>query len=287
MLLTTNDPQRAVIEVFESCSELIQHVQPLYKGEVKGRARRHMAHDWWGSDKRMTAENMHEAITFENPDTMATITKMSEAIKELDLPKPKSRLRRPRWCDMAGTVDVDRAMSGDPYNRRRSVRQRVTGPTNVTIFANCQGNGGVTAQQMFWRGAACIAAIDILEDLGYGCEAWCWSFSHKCYNPPQFHTRHFSAFKLKESGQPVNVPAMANGLSAWIFRCGIHGSRIMRGNHTSGLGQSLGTQWSEDFRQYVNCTPNELEVFIPRVTTMKEAIQATGRVLMEVIESQE
>jgi hypothetical protein len=100
-------------------------------------------------------------------------------------------------------VDIGRIATGEPeccgswHDQGEGASQKV-----VKIVANVAVSCGVSAETIFARGAATLAAVDLLESLGFRCEVWA---SKGCSGRVQseFHTL------VKEASQPVELDRLA------------------------------------------------------------------------------
>lgn len=111
--------------------------------------------------------------------------------------------------DVAGEfVDVGRFLSGEPecfgieFNDGGSIARPV-----VKIVANLAASGSVSPQSLFIRGAAIVAAIDILEALGRRVEAWVAKGSTKSRRGGE-HV-HETHVLVKRADQPLDVDRLA------------------------------------------------------------------------------
>jgi len=71
------------------------------------------------------------------------------------IPPAKTVRRRLRWADDGDEVSKDRLNGGQVDSCWRTTRRELSqGPEVVTIETNWGGNANVTAEQLFWQGAA-------------------------------------------------------------------------------------------------------------------------------------
>jgi hypothetical protein len=111
--------------------------------------------------------------------------------------------------DVAGEfVDVGRFLSGEPecfgieFNDGGSIARPV-----VKIVANLAASGSVTPKSLFIRGAAIVAAIDILEALGRRVEAW---VAHGSARGRGVNAgAHETHVLVKRADQPLDVDRLA------------------------------------------------------------------------------
>lgn len=111
--------------------------------------------------------------------------------------------------DVAGEfVDVGRFLSGEPecfgieFNDGGSINRPV-----VKIVANLAASGSVSPKSLFIRGAAIVAAIDILEALGRRVEAWVAHGSARSRGGDA--GAHETHVLVKRADQPLDVDRLA------------------------------------------------------------------------------
>ena len=100
-------------------------------------------------------------------------------------------------------VDIGRIATGEPeccgswHDQGEGASQKI-----VKIVANVAVSCGVSAETIFARGAATLAAVDLLESLGFRCELWASKGCSGNKNS-EFHTL------VKEASQPVELDRLA------------------------------------------------------------------------------
>ncbi len=294
--VTTDSLHEAVQEVAKHCK-----VTKGYRGntgEWEGRA--------FGS-----WDEISKAFLEPWKDGLEKVNNMLDAIRNSGIEPPESVRRRNKWNEMSGEINIDRILMGEPEYMRQGVRRNSSAPRNVAILCNVGNLGGYTADQIFWRGAAAIAAIDLLEEAGYQCEVWCWNHALNCfgysssYSPysrkkkygsrgayseeskeklnemhPQGGDSFFFCAKLKECGDPVDLDRLTNGLSAWFFRTVIFGMRdvVKDGAFGSGGSQHVIGKWLPK----MDVSEGMTKVNVPSVFTEKEAVEAAKQILEDV-----
>ncbi len=221
------------------------------------------------------------------------VDKMMEEILASDLEPPKSVRRKNRWDETDGEIDVDRVMVGEPEYMRRAFRSPQNGPRNVAIMCNTGNTGGFTADQIFWRGAAAIAAVDMLEEAGYQCEVWVWNHAMGCFGGSSYGgnrkgsytsstggSSFFFSAKLKDCGDPLDRDRLTNALSAWFFRTVIFGMRDVVQSRRFGSGSSypiLG-KWAD----HIDVTEGITKIEMGAPTNREAAIAAAKKVIEDV-----
>lgn len=103
------------------------------------------------------------------PEAIRKIDKLSDKIA-VDL-VAKTRKRKKKRGDFGEEYDLHRAYSGS-YETAwdRLEKRQVTGPSNLTIVSDLTISAWTKHEELFWRGAASVALVDILENAGYQVE---------------------------------------------------------------------------------------------------------------------
>lgn len=230
-------------------------------------------------------ENIYKALATPDEEQVKRVNDLIEEIKQAVKP-PTSRNRKNRWSDNQGEVEVDRVMRGDLEYMRDIRREKSHGPTGVVLLCNLDGGA------VFWRGAAAIAAADILEKEGYGCEIWVWCTGRSVFTNSyetgdngeriKMH-RQFTTYPVKEMGQAVDVGAMVNVLSDWFLYVALFGSfagcEIGDPNRVSigGMHYHLG-EWIK----YMDITTGLKQFHVPLIYGREKAIAAVKKVVEQV-----
>ena len=112
--------------------------------------------------------------------------------------------------DVAGEfVDVGRFLSGEPecFGSESQDYGNTVRPV-VKIVANLAASGSVSTKSLYVRGAAIVAAIDILESLGRRVEVWIAHGSTKSRRGGQSNV-HETHVLVKKADQPLDVDRLA------------------------------------------------------------------------------
>jgi hypothetical protein len=155
-------------------------------------------------------------------EALARVQYVQDAIRASGMPEPKSVKRKPYINETAGEVDIDRAMKGDPEYFRSFRRQSTKSPTSIALVTNLDSPASVNPSGLFFRSTACIAATDILEELGFSVEIWVWCRGDNVFKKPNH--RQFTAIRLKKQGEQCDKAALVETLSAWYTEYAIVGS---------------------------------------------------------------
>ena len=161
--------------------------------------------------------------TFNTPYTVGVdrINAMVRAMEGCEMAKPESTFRKRTWNDNDGDADAARIMEGnsefyEKFERSRKARNKAP----LTILINVGGSYNLDEQELFWKCAVMIAAMDIYEAAGYQCEAWAWFRTRDSYYGTDGNkTRNFfTAYRLKDFGDPVDVGTLSKACAGWFFR---------------------------------------------------------------------
>lgn len=170
------------------------------------------------------------------PEGMNTVQDMMRQINEQDLPEPRDVRRRQHWNEEHGELNVDRYMAGDDMIFRRGMRKSTSAPKVVSLLCCLGGNCNVSAESMFWRGAAAAAAVQKLEEAGYSCEVIAYMRSVGCYSGNYDQTEAFQILPIKQAGEELDLASLVNCMSGWFFRSICFGGLYTLGRPRRGLG---------------------------------------------------
>lgn len=210
------------------------------------------------------------------------ITRMTDEIRA-DLPMPKSVRRRGRWDDNDGEVCVDRVLRGEPDFYRTTRRADSAGPRNVALLLHVGGAALYSPEQMLWRGAAAISALDLLEEAGYSAEVWVWNVARGTFRGACPDS--FIACKVKECGEPVELTTMANVVSAWYYRLVCLRAKMTVAPYNSGMGMT--STYLSGWGKYMDVTEGIQRVQVDVAFTKSGALEAARKVLEQVTSHQQ
>lgn len=147
-------------------------------------------------------------------DGLAVVERMLADLDGADLPKPVSRRRKLRFTEDAGDeLDYDRLRDGRDF-WRSAPRATSRGPSTITIVADIRARCSIDHRDILWRGAAAVALTYLLEQAGYSVELWAAQAEQAAFSNGDM----FLAVCLKQAGDPVDLGALAAGVSAWFYR---------------------------------------------------------------------
>jgi hypothetical protein len=187
---------------------------------------RYFRDDWADVEKAIGTPWLHG---------LRVIQDMRKELAKLKLPQPLSVRRVPSFSsDRGDEIDYDRLRSGQDFWRTCS-REDARGPKLVTVLTDVTTSAYVDSEEILWRGAAALAMTDVLERQGYRVELW--GFHHVSDDGYTDGSGLFGAVKFKDAGKPLNVTALACGVSGWFYRSVFFQSYYLAKNTpTSGLG---------------------------------------------------
>jgi len=134
-----------------------------------------------------------------------------------------TRRRKIQRGDHGDHLDQERVWMGDLENAwTRPVKMnRLTSTSkNVTLVFDVSASGGVSDEDSLWRAGLCMALTDSIARSGRTYEVWIidstfsafQKHAHKCPN------RLWSAFRVKASGDPVNMDRLCGMLGVGFMR---------------------------------------------------------------------
>jgi hypothetical protein len=224
--------------------------------------------------------DVQEAIATPWQHGIEVIREMMKQLRKVKLPVPQSIRRKPVYTlDGGDEIDYDRLRSGQDY--WRSCRREVSrGPAQMTIFTDITTSAYVSSDEILWRGAAALALTEVLEKQGYRCELWAFQHCHeRAYVD---NAGIFGAVRLKELGKPLNLTALACGISGWFYRSVFFQSYYLAENNCptlslGGVAKGL-AKW-----QRLLITPEESPIIITGVWSFEAAVEQASQWLEKVI----
>lgn len=156
---------------FESASEYIalkpSEVNREFWDNYTGNRYKYLSTDWLGINGGYAA-----LICAINGGWSDGLRKVEENLRDVTAPPMAGLRRRVVRGDFGDEVDIHRINSGDTERAWTSRRRRMSahGHAQKTLLIKLNASHSVTAEQMFWRGAAAIKLCDAITDAGYGVE---------------------------------------------------------------------------------------------------------------------
>lgn len=189
---------------------------------------------WFGRTDLKDWKSVREAIETPWKEGMETIKTLQDQMAGIAFAPPKSIKRRGMWGESDGDFDFERFANG-LESFRTTARRDMTGQQFVTLLVQVVANCGTSAESMMWRGAAAIAATDILEQNGYSVELIAVDTTDGTYYPSKededankYRYQNFcNAVWIKRPDQPLDTTALVSGISPWYFRTLNFASRCM------------------------------------------------------------
>lgn len=139
----------------------------------------------------------------------ARVAELRASIDEFVATAKRAYVQQFQWDVTGDFVDVGRVLSGEPeafgtyvdsLDGRADTRDRV-----VRLYANLGVSCGVTGEAIFARGAAILAAVDILESAGIRVELWTGIASKGAGKKKTYQLEVL----VKSASQPVDVDRLA------------------------------------------------------------------------------
>lgn len=232
---------------------------------------------WYGGTHSEPVDQMVDRLLRDGwQDGLMRVRQMADGI-EAELPRPTVAKRRPRWKDSGDEVDRDRLMNGQIDTMwRKTMRERVTAPQPVTVYATVGGSAHVSAADLFWCGAAAVAITERLEEAGYRVDVRAAFHGQSCSSD---RARFLQIAQVKAPQEPLRADLIAYVLAhASCFRSlFIADSRARTVHVSSGASSPLGglRQALEDFAPVVQQTTiPPADIVLERVLDRASAVQA-------------
>lgn len=209
---------------------------------------------------------------------LRTVKTMREGLANCDLPSPVSIKRKQTWNEDDGEIDVNRYLNQEDNYFRRAFRKKTRGVQIVSLICRIGDNADTSSTAIFWRGAAVIAAVDILEEAGYSCEIN--AFWRGCGVYPTHPTEFFSCVRVKEAGTELNTDLLTNVCSAWFFRTVAFTTFHYPGKPVDWLGSS--TDDYTPYAQFMEVDAGCVPVVMPSVYSKEESLEAIKSIIAQV-----
>lgn len=226
---------------------------------------------WFGGIR-----NLDQATALLEQGWPAGAARVRELTAEVQAPEAKSIRRRVTWRDDGDEICTDRLRSGQLETCwRGSRRETSAGPTLVTLNVNWGGAISVTADGMFWQGAAACALVDSLEASGYRLRVIAnnWSRVER-----ESGLRMLVRVVIKDFSEPLRLDAMAAVLAhAGIYRTfGFMAKEQSRLKVNSGHGHTLPI--TPELLEALN-DGSEQTLILDKAYSREAAVLALGRVV--------
>lgn len=137
----------------------------------------------------------------------AGVSRMQTALGDMGATLTPRNIRRTRrWAEQGDFVDMPRVWAGrlDAAWQHTQRLQR-HGPQSVTIVAKIGARSGVSADTLFWRGAAALKLADLLTEAGYNVELEAAHTSEAVSSGAGFAL----TIPLKQATAPLDLNALA------------------------------------------------------------------------------
>lgn len=187
---------------FDSIEALVRDNERWGKDATDGNSSRQTGVDAWAGSK-----TYEEAVGYMQrgwPEGAAKVSKvrgsLNRAVETLIAAKTQDCMYGVEgdWFDVGRMAEGDPECCGYWDDDGESEKTKI-----IRIVANICVSAAVSTQAMYARGAACIAAVDLLESLGYRVELWA---GIGCDRGGE---RLDSQVLIKASGQPVDTDRLA------------------------------------------------------------------------------
>ncbi len=242
---------------------------------------------YWVGRELESWKAIAKAVTEPWADALFEVQQMIEELKSKV--KPPEKIHRSKaWSMHRGTtVNVNRLLTGQPdFLRTMSRRPKSGVPTNCTIVCNVGNTADWSFKDIFWRGAAAIAAVDLLEGANYRCEVWVYNLARHVNEYP--YPNSLCACRVKNSGDVVDIDHLVTATSAWFFRNVIFELRKTDPAYGTskwgvrGSSHAFLDKWDKYFDIDSGTTP----VVMPAPRSREGAVEAAKAIIDRVVEGQ-
>ena len=243
------------MRIFDSVEDVIDQCRQVPNGNLPINLRGISREDFVGRLFR-SRDEVYDAARAPWPEGVAIIDRMVRELESEDLPKPKSRRRRPRFREDDGDeLDYDRLRSGQSF-WRQCQRESHRGPQTVTIVIDLNANHTVSHENIMWRGAAAIAMTKILEEAGFRVVLWTVHCANRLYADS---TGHCHAVCLKRAGDPLDIATFASAVSGWFYRSLMFHAKGINGRVARRSGGDPRRPWMYEVAEFTH-DPNAIVI---------------------------
>lgn len=191
-------------------------------------------HDWVGAD---TPQEAADRVTKGWPEGARRVF---EKLQDLEVPAPTSVRRRMVRADQGDELDIHSVYRGD-LDHAWTSRKRKHTRTKLTVRIVAQTNllADMSANELFWRGAAVVKLSDALTEAGYNVEIIGALASRKVDRNENID--FLCTFPLKEASMPLDTEQLAGvicnagfhrlfgfraygALADWNYKTGLDGT---------------------------------------------------------------
>jgi hypothetical protein len=212
---------------------------------------------WWGVRDRAAA------IDAVNNGWADGVKRLFDAMGHIEAPAPTSIRRRKARGDFGDEIDMQAVYAGT-LDRAWRTRQRKTvqHARTVSIVMQVGAVSEIHAEQMFWRGAACVVLADALTQAGYNVEINGYS---ACAGLGPDDVDVTLLFPIKASTDPLDVAAIASVVCLGGFhRHFIFKARCAFGEYRAdaGMGRSvsrLPAEYASESEPPIHCSLKEVQ----------------------------
>jgi len=213
------------------------------------------------------------------------INEFVQKLQAIELPNLFSHRRQVMFNDEDGDeVDYDRLISGEPM-WRKAERELATGPTQVTVFVDVSASGSVSGENIFWRGAAAVALVSLLEKKGYSVELWMTDggqFLAKTCRVNR-NCRTLEAVCLKRGSDTLDIMGICNSLGGWFYRTVIF---TLMSTIADKIGEKLASAYGPAIvpsqNQFDELSVDELRITVAGVFSFNEALECVKGELVKI-----
>jgi hypothetical protein len=168
----------------------------------------------------------------------AGVKRVFEALGRMSLATATDVKRRRCRGSEGDELDIHRVWCGKfDQAWSRTHRAQTTAPKHMQVIMQIGALANVDSESMFWRGAACVAIVDALEEAGYSVEILGYSRAAGVYD----NDESVITFPIKAYEQPLSISDVASTCClAGFHRHYIFGARLQHRTRrcSSGYGST-------------------------------------------------
>lgn len=274
MKITVDNELKGVGMVFDGMLEILESAQ---KQDPKAKT----VHGYYGQDKFNSWSDVMHKSNRTWSEGIETVQRLGEEIAKSSPPQPVSIRRQRRWSEDNGDLDVDRVLGNSETFFRESYRVKRPQMQNVVLFCDVSAGCFVRERDLFYRSAAVIAAIDILEESGYRCEVWAYDIGRQCYLETENH-HSFIAYRVKGLSDVLDVDGVAKCLSPWFFRTALFANYDLGGKVAEGKGYATTEARERWFGRHCDVDGTMEQIWMPSATNLYDSVKAVKGIIEKI-----
>lgn len=218
----------------------------------------------WAVGDDCKADTLQDVVQWLATGWPEGVKKMREALGDLKMPKLADVRRRHLWRDSGDDISLEAMHAGKIERMFRTTKRRsIQVPPRLQIIVNTDANGNVTAEQLFWKGAAAIAFVEAVSKAGYQAAVDAFIGGNN-YTVSGAH--HFLMVRAKNYDQPVS-PSVLTAITANPATLRVVSFAHMRSKALDTVEHGYGNASEPtltEFRAQKCCDINAVQFLVPK-----------------------